>query len=104
MSVSSRPEDRACKPALRELWKSSVSGRRHRARRLHRNECAGVSPTSPAGESTGGIAPPAALRTGRDGLPSSGPHRPAVGECDELPVGEEFGVASVNPLQPFHRP
>jgi predicted kinase len=30
-----------------------------------------------AGESAGGISPPAALRTGRDSLPSSGPRSPA---------------------------
>ena len=30
-----------------------------------------------AGEWPGGIAPPGSLRTGRDSLPSSGPHRPA---------------------------
>ena len=34
------------------------------------------------GESAGGVSPPAARRTGRDGLPSSGPHSPACGERD----------------------
>ena len=33
-------------------------------------------------KSAGEPRPPAALRTGRDGLPSSGPHSPALGERD----------------------
>jgi hypothetical protein len=56
-----------------------------------------------AGESAGGVAPPAALRTGRDSLLSSGPHSPAGGECDEVPVGEEGGLVAVDRLQPLGR-
>src|SRR5262245_22162126 len=56
------------------------------------------------GESAGGISPPAALRTGRDGLPSSGPHSPAVGERDELPVGEQVWLVLVGLLQPVRCP
>jgi hypothetical protein len=55
------------------------------------------------GESAGGVSPPAALRTGRDGLPSSGPHSPACGECDELPVCEQARLVLVDLLQPVHR-
>ena len=55
------------------------------------------------GESAGGISPPAALRTGRDSLPSSGPHSPALGERDELPVGEQAWLVLVYLLQPGHR-
>ena len=55
------------------------------------------------GESAGGISPPAALRTGRDGLPSSGPHSPALGERDELPVGEQARLVLIHLLQPGHR-
>ena len=50
------------------------------------------------GESAGGISPPAALRTGRDSLPSSGPHSPACDERDKLPVGEKLGLVQVNLL------
>jgi len=46
---------------------------------------------------------PAALRTGRDSLLSSGPHSPAGGECDEVPVGEEGGLVAVDHLQPLGR-
>ena len=55
------------------------------------------------GESAGGVSPPAALRTGRDGLPSSGPHSPALGERDELPVGEQARLVLIHLLQPGHR-
>jgi hypothetical protein len=55
------------------------------------------------GESAGGVSPPAALRTGRDSLPSSGPHSPALGERDELPVGEQARLVLVDLLQPGHR-
>jgi hypothetical protein len=58
--------------------------------------------TSP-GESAGEVAPPAALRTGRDSLLSSGPHSPAGGECDEVPVGEQGGPVAVDRLQPLGR-
>src|SRR5436190_20043979 len=51
----------------------------------------------------GGVSPPAALRTGRDGLPSSGPHSPALGERDELPVGEQARLVLIHLLQPGHR-
>jgi hypothetical protein len=46
-----------------------------------------------SGESAGGVAPPAALRTGRDDLSSSGPHSPAGGSCDQVPVSEEYGLS-----------
>src|SRR5260370_12566324 len=52
------------------------------------------------GEWGGEIAPPAARRTGRDSLPSSGPHSPPGRECDELPVREQAGVVLVHLLQP----
>src|SRR6266581_3942015 len=55
------------------------------------------------GESAGGVSPPAALRTGRDGLPSSGPHSPAGGERDKLPVSEQARLVLVHLLQPGHR-
>jgi hypothetical protein len=55
------------------------------------------------GESAGGVSPPAALRTGRDSLPSSGPHSPALGERDELPVGEQARLVLIHLLQPGHR-
>jgi hypothetical protein len=55
------------------------------------------------GESAGGVSPSAALRTGRDGLPSSGPHSPAGGERDKLPVGEQARLVLVGLLQPGHR-
>src|SRR5215216_1886080 len=48
------------------------------------------------GESPGGISPPGARRTGRDSLPSSGSHRPAVGARADPPVGEQAGFASVD--------
>src|SRR5207237_4086415 len=51
----------------------------------------------------GGVSPPAALRTGRDSLPSSGPHSPALGERDELPVGEQVWLVLIHLLQPGHR-
>src|SRR6516162_7421519 len=83
------------------------------ARRAHRQACArsansvrcsGLTPkVLKPGESAGGVSPPAALRTGRDGLPSSGPHSPAGGECDELPVGEQPRLVLVDLLQPGHR-
>src|SRR6266567_5715257 len=55
------------------------------------------------GESAGGVSPPAALRTGRDSLPSSGPHSPALGKRDELPVGEQARLVLIHLLQPGHR-
>src|SRR5262249_22742400 len=55
------------------------------------------------GESAGGVSPPPALRTGRDGLPSSGPHSPASCEGDQLPVCEQARLVLVNLLQPGHR-
>src|SRR6266567_6833739 len=55
------------------------------------------------GESAGGVSPPAALRTGRDSLPSSGPHSPSLGERDELPVGEQARLVLIHLLQPGHR-
>src|SRR6266566_2420592 len=57
----------------------------------------------PEGESAGGISPPAALRTGRDSLPSSGPHSPACGERDKLPMSEEARLVLIHLLQPGHR-
>src|SRR6266568_2017117 len=45
---------------------------------------------------------PAALRTGRDSLPSSGPHSPPGSECDEFPVGEQVWRIQVDLLQPGH--
>jgi hypothetical protein len=42
-------------------------------------------------------------QTGRDGLPSSGPHSPAGGERDKLPVGEQPRLVLVDLLQPGHR-
>src|SRR5690349_24612708 len=62
-----------------------------------------VTQASPPGESAGGVSPPAALRTGRDSLPSSGPHSPALCERDELPVGEQAWLVLVDLLQPGHR-
>src|SRR5436190_9394521 len=59
--------------------------------------------TARPGESAGGVSPPAALRTGRDGLPSSGPHSPAGGERDKLPVSEQARLVLVHLLQPGHR-
>src|SRR5713226_1360432 len=59
-------------------------------------------PGARGGESAGGIAPPAALRTGRDSLPSSGPHSPPGSECDEFPVGEQVWRIQVDLLQPGH--
>src|SRR5271154_6257954 len=56
-----------------------------------------------SGGSGGGGSPPPPLRTGRESLPSSGPHSPACGECDELPVGEQAGLVLVCLLQPGHR-
>src|SRR5436190_7206182 len=50
----------------------------------------------------GGVSPPAALRTGRDSLPSSGPHSPALGDRDELPVGEQARLVLIHRLQPGH--
>src|SRR5689334_15013767 len=55
------------------------------------------------GESAGGVSPPAALRTGRDSLPSSGPHSPASGERDELPAGKQARLVLIDLLQPCHR-
>src|SRR5260221_13285169 len=55
------------------------------------------------GEGGGGTPPPAARRAGRDSPPSSGPHSPAGGERDKLPVGEEAGLILVDLLQPGHR-
>ncbi len=65
-------------------------------RRSITNHLLSTSFTKVAGESAGGVAPPAALRTGRDSLLSSGPHSPAGGECDEVPVGEEGGLVAVD--------
>src|SRR6516164_9025391 len=62
------------------------------------------TPVRGPGESAGGVSPPAALRTGRDSLPSSGPHSPASGERDELPVGEQVRLMLVVLLQPVHCP
>ena len=62
-----------------------------------------MPPTGLPGESAGGVSPSAALRTGRDGLPSSGPRNPASGECDELPVCEQTWPVLVDLLQPGHR-
>src|SRR5436190_24337686 len=59
--------------------------------------------TAKPGESAGGVSPPAALRTGRDSLPSSGPHSPALGKRDQLPVGEQARLVLVALLQPGHR-
>src|SRR6516164_6948252 len=61
------------------------------------------TPVRGPGESAGGVSPPAALRTGRDSLPSSGPHRPVSGKRDKLPVREQVRLMLGNPLQPFHR-
>jgi hypothetical protein len=60
---------------LRDAWPE--------ARRKPNFELIAATPSRPArpGESAGGISPPA-LRTGRDSLPSSGPHSPACGERD----------------------
>ncbi len=64
-----------------------------------------ATPSHPSlqGESAGGVSPPAALRTGRDGLPSSGPHSPALGERDELPAGQQARLVLIHLLQPGHR-
>ena len=58
---------------------------------------------SPPSESAGGSHPPAALRTGRDDLPSSGPHSPASDGGRELPVGKQVGLALACLLQPGRR-
>ena len=44
------------------------------------------------GEWREGTSPSRSRRTVRDSLPSYGSHRPASGERDELPVGEERGL------------
>ena len=74
--------------------------RQMRRRGQRRGEARGVRPGR---VSRRGDSHPAALRTGRDGLPSSGPHSPAGGERDELPVGEEARLVLVDLLQPGHR-
>ncbi len=51
----------------------------------------------------GGSHPPAALRTGRDDLPSSGPPSPASDGGRELPVGKQVGLALACLLQPGRR-
>src|SRR5258708_28730037 len=48
------------------------------------------------------MPPAAALRTGRDSLPSSGPHSPPGREYGKLPVREQAGVVLVHLLQPGH--
>src|SRR5947208_2834448 len=52
----------------------------------------------PPGESAGGVSPPAALRTGRDGLPSSGPRSPALGERDEPASGRTGQACTDTPF------
>src|SRR6202795_3670609 len=61
-----------------------------------------MAKTSRTGGSGGGGPPPAALRTGRDSLPSSGPHSPASGERDQLPVSEQARLVLIHLLQPGH--
>jgi hypothetical protein len=56
------------------------------------------------GEWRTGTSPARSLRTGRDSLPSSGPHRPACSEGNESPVDEELRVAAVDSLQPTPSP
>ena len=52
----------------------------------------------------GGIAPPGSRRTRREGLPSPGSHRPTLGGCDQVPVGEETGLVLSDSMEPVPGP